>query len=320
MSEQSWESELEQISQEITEQPEDWKNYLRRGLLLEEQEQYEEAYEDYTRAMEIPEGKPRALLFRARLYILYDDYEAALDDLNNSIKLDSEAPEGYQFRAQVYALQGKEDEARDEMELYYARIPRELFFQEAYSDLLEELEEGTVSLESYEAILTSGDTTEKADAHFRRGLIYIQQNAYDKAASEFDHAQELQPDLLSAQVERAYLKRRTGQYEEALTDLQAVAEKKKNLGRMLFHLRVTQDLIRVREQRLPYVDIWEDIDPDITYEIIRAFKKANVSYRFAKGSESMTAAQNFTRMLQVLDEHIEKAIDILEGRTEYLEW
>ena len=276
------------------------------------------ALEEYNQAIAIPEGKARGLLFRAKLYLAYGQLEEALADLNHSIELDAEAPEGYHLRAQVYLEEGKEELAENEMLRYYELIPRELFFQEAYAELWGGLEEGTLNLDTYSQAITEGNDLEKAEAYFHRGLIFLQHNSFSEAEEAFSQALQLQPDHLSSRVEQAYLFRRKGQLEEALTELKEVAEKKKNHGRMLFHLRVTQELLQVQGERNPYVSIWEDIDPDTTFEIVRAFKKANLSYRYDKESNSITAAQNFTRMLQVLDEHVERAIDILEGRTEYL--
>lgn len=56
-------------------------------------------------------------------------------------------------------------------------------------------------------------------ALFRRGVVYIETEGYDKAISDFDRSIELDPSNVDAYAARGYTYKLKGQYERALTDL-----------------------------------------------------------------------------------------------------
>ncbi len=77
--------------------------YYERGFYAASQGDYEQAIEDYTRAINndyTPASTP--LFERANLYITTQDYDSALDDFNTLIELDPENISYYENRASIY--------------------------------------------------------------------------------------------------------------------------------------------------------------------------------------------------------------------------
>jgi len=90
--------------------------YLQQGSNFIEQGRYDEAIEQYTRAIELNPNLPHAYNNRAYVYLIKRQYDLAIAECNRAIELDSSFAMAYINRALAYKGQGKKEEALADLE------------------------------------------------------------------------------------------------------------------------------------------------------------------------------------------------------------
>jgi len=146
--------------------------YYNRGLVYYEEDQYDEAISNYTKAIEINPRYAAAYYYRGLAYYYKDHwiyynykgkYDQAISDLNKAIELNSRFAEAYYNRGLVYA------EKRQ--------------YEQAISDYNKAIE----------------INPHYTNAYFRRGRTYYNQGQYQRAIENFDQVLRLNPDHTAAE-------------------------------------------------------------------------------------------------------------------------
>ena len=100
------------LKEAIEIKPNDARFYISRGT-FRGTKNYEDAIEDYTKAIEIDPNYQFAYFNRARVKRELGDYQGAIDDYTKAIKNDPNNHFAYQFRADVKRKSG-DNEGADE--------------------------------------------------------------------------------------------------------------------------------------------------------------------------------------------------------------
>ena len=78
----------------------------RAGLAYAKAEAYEEALNDFSRAIEIDARSPRTYAYRAWTYRQQQQPELGLNDVERALKLDANSAEAYWVRGEIYESSG----------------------------------------------------------------------------------------------------------------------------------------------------------------------------------------------------------------------
>jgi tetratricopeptide (TPR) repeat protein/Zn-dependent protease len=99
---------LEQLNQQLSQNPKDAEAYLDRASLYLSLEHYSEAIADSNRALLIDPDNTEAILWRGEAYLSLNQYPEALGNANHVLRLDPSSGDAYQLRSRVYSQMGNE--------------------------------------------------------------------------------------------------------------------------------------------------------------------------------------------------------------------
>lgn len=143
--------------------------YNNRGFTYYKLKEYQRAAADYTHAIELDEKYIWPYTNRGRVYLSLKEYERAIEDFNRAIELDTK-------RAWIYGLRG---------DAYYA------------------LKEYEQAIENYNRAIELDPKF--AGAYAQRGLAYVDLNEYLRAIEDYNRATELVPTYEWAYFQRGYV-------------------------------------------------------------------------------------------------------------------
>jgi tetratricopeptide (TPR) repeat protein len=202
------------------------------GALSYAQGEYEQAIEDYDRAIALDPEFAGAYHNRGVAYRLMDNRDAAIADFERVLEL-SDDPywreqaeqhlvENYSRRGNAYADQGEYEQA---IEDYDRAIEIDPEYVGAYHDRgIAYFENGEYAraIEDYDrAIEIDPDF---AGAHLRRGNAYFENGEYARAIEDYDRAIELVPEFAGAYNNRGNAYADLGEYEQAIEDYDRAIE------------------------------------------------------------------------------------------------
>lgn len=101
------------LAQGVTDKKFENKIYVNRGAAYQKLLSYEEALNDYSKAIKLDDSNPNVFVYRGYLYYQTEEYEKALSDFNVVIKIDSENPFAYYNLGMIYLKLNDEDKACD---------------------------------------------------------------------------------------------------------------------------------------------------------------------------------------------------------------
>ena len=86
-------------------------HYAARGFAYAKAEAYEEALNDFARAIELDPRSPKAFAYRAWTYRQQQQPELGLKDVERALKLDANSAEAYWARGEIHEAQGRASQA-----------------------------------------------------------------------------------------------------------------------------------------------------------------------------------------------------------------
>ena len=144
----TWE-QIEHITVELYEQPENAQLLLKRGRLFMEHEDYAPAIADFSRALEVAPDNLDALIYRGKAHHMAGDNKRALQDLNDYVSRGSADFLAFEVRADVReALGDREGAVADLRQAIQLRPKPEHFSKRA--QLLKQLGREREAITSYE--------------------------------------------------------------------------------------------------------------------------------------------------------------------------
>jgi tetratricopeptide (TPR) repeat protein len=165
---------------------------FKRALACQQQEDYECAIENYTKAIEVNPDYAEAYGGRGWAYLNQGNYDKSFEDCDMAVKLEPDFVEALTCRGLSYSL--RED------------------YQRIFADCNKAIELKPDYAEAYDC----------------RGIAYRLQKKYALAIQDSDKAIELKPDLARAYVNRGQIYRESGDNGQSIKDFAKAIELKPN--------------------------------------------------------------------------------------------
>ena len=169
--------------------------YAARGLAYAKAEAYEDALNDFGRAIELEPRGPQAYAFRAWTYRQQQQPELGLRDVERALKIDPNSAEAYWARGEISELLGR-------TELAVADLRKALALNSGVREAARALERLGVGMQS--------DAPEVSDARlegwrvFRDGRQYVATNQeYPRLTVNLEMVGKGQPRILEWEVKKA---------------------------------------------------------------------------------------------------------------------
>lgn len=167
--------------------------YVLRGVLYYQDSQYEQAFQDFNRAIALRPDYANAYIERGNYYRANDQYDEALWDYNKAIELDPWNDEAYFERSRVLSLTGQYDRAEKDL-----TKTQELRRQETDRQVMQNPEDPA--------------------AYASRAKSEWWDGKYDEALRDYSKAIELDPEDPDNYVGRGNVHSGSGEYDLALRD------------------------------------------------------------------------------------------------------
>lgn len=219
------EAGIARLDQELT--PDDWVVHRSQLLynktrLLAALGRHEEAYEGFTKLIEMDPYYTDYLSERARISRRRGDLEAALDDYDRAVALAPPYPELYYNRGTCQAEAGDVAEALADFGYVLEMEPDDVPTLFRRAELLFDAGDLTAA----EADVTAGLAVRPGDAELLclQGMIALERGEAERAADRLDAALEAAPDYAAALVNRAVARFGLGRPDGAVDDLTRALE------------------------------------------------------------------------------------------------
>lgn len=209
----------------VEEAPAHWRNYSLRAGAYAAMEQYKQAAEDFTKAIELKDGPNEILhILRGHCYQKLGRYDKAMADYTAAAALDPQDAESYESMGYIHSLRGEYDEAIPCYEKAISLDPKNgeacnnlgyTWFQKGNTDkALEYLNKAIEADPSY------------AESYRSRAEVYSTLGQPDKALADMDRFIALSPDDADGYTFRAKIYDQAGKKELAEQDRKKAKEMK----------------------------------------------------------------------------------------------
>ncbi len=197
-------------------------DYNYRGVTYDKLDRYEEAVEDYSRAIELDPTFVYAYNNRGATYERLRKYDRSLDDYTNAIQHNPELAHAFYNRGNVYSKIKKPFEAIQD----YSRAQNiDPTIMRVYINRGSEfyiLGKHREALTDFTAAIHLDPNYAKA--YVNRGVVYDSLRQYDKALMDYSRALQLTPDDAAIYYNRGLTYYSLGRFKEALADFTKVIE------------------------------------------------------------------------------------------------
>ncbi|MCA0239151.1 MAG: tetratricopeptide repeat protein [Bacteroidetes bacterium] len=193
------------------------KVYGLRGYEFQLKSDYENAVEDFNKAIELDDKYTFAYTFRGETYHLMNKFDEAISDLNKAIELDDKYSWAYTNRGEIYRQMNKFDEAISDLN---KAIELNDKYSWAYANRGETYRQINKFDEAISDLSKSIELDDKFTfAYTYRGETYRQMNKFDEAISDLNKAIELNDKYSWAYASRGETYRQINKFDEAISDL-----------------------------------------------------------------------------------------------------
>jgi tetratricopeptide (TPR) repeat protein/S1-C subfamily serine protease len=207
--------------------------YLNRGILYHNQQKYNLALADYTKAIELNPNYALAYNNRGTLYDDQQKYELALADYNQAIELNRNNAQAYYNRGNLYYDLQKYDLALSD---YNKAIDINPNFANAYNNrgnLYDDLQKYDLALSDYNQALQLNPNDPMA--YLNRGLLYYNLQKYELALADYNQAIRINPNYALAYNNRGGLYKDLQKYDLALSDINKAIEINPNFANAYYN-------------------------------------------------------------------------------------
>ncbi|NQT07283.1 MAG: tetratricopeptide repeat protein, partial [Candidatus Omnitrophica bacterium] len=199
--------------------PEQAVTYFDRGVECMDLGEYDEAIENFTRAIELdPEVPPVAYNNRAIVYMKIGEYKKALEDFTRALELDPDDKMVQRNLGIVREKLKKGEGGEGQKERPSEEIIAKLRLGVSY------LNKGDLNkaIKVFTEIITPYPNY--AAAYLNRGVAYARLKDFDMAIKDFDKAIGLNPSYVQGYVNRGIAYMEKGKYAKAIKDLTKALE------------------------------------------------------------------------------------------------
>ncbi|MGY6529840.1 MAG: tetratricopeptide repeat protein [Cyanobacterium sp.] len=190
--------------------------FYNRGNELRDSQDYEEAIEQYSRAIELNPNYVDAYYNRGLTYADLKDFDRAIADYTQAITIDPEYLNAYNNRGVLYANLGDYERAIADYQKVLESDPNYVL---AHNNLGVAYD----SLERYQEAIASYTRAIELDPSYvlaltNRGLSHGSSGNYENAISDYNQAITIQPNNADAYYYRGNAHNSLGQYQQAISD------------------------------------------------------------------------------------------------------
>jgi tetratricopeptide (TPR) repeat protein len=199
------EEALTAYRQAETLQPKDAEAHLGAGLMLEQQNKFADAEQEYKEALALnlnADASADAVTGLANIYMRGHRLPEAEEYLRKLAAVYPEDGNAHVQLGRVLAAEGKNDAAIAELETGTKLAPTDATAQRDLADEYLTAEKGAQAEASYRALLTAHP--EDAQLHYSLGKALLHQKTFPDAEKEFLAAVKLKPDLAEAYGDLAF--------------------------------------------------------------------------------------------------------------------
>jgi tetratricopeptide (TPR) repeat protein len=202
-----------------------------RALIYRDQEKFDLALVEYTKALEIYPNHSLYYSNRAEIYQKQENYELALKDYSQAILVDKDNPSWYNERANCYIAKGDFSAALKDLDKAIDLAPDDpsyynnrAYFYKNY------MKEDSLALKDYVAALgIYTNDYETSRSLIGRGLIFENQGEFELAIEDFTKAIDKIPEEPDYYSKRANVYQKQGKFGQAEDDYtQAIVLDPKN--------------------------------------------------------------------------------------------
>lgn len=222
--EERYDRAIEDYSKALRLSPKLASAMMNRGWAYLFKEDYETAAADFDAALKIDPELRGAYSGRGTCRRELGDYKAAIRDLTEAIRRDATDPDTFERRAKCYARQERHEEALKDRNRVLELAPEEIDYLQARAQTLRALKKFKAAQTDLEKAISLDPS--RANCYYELGYVYFDQEAYPQAHMFFNMAVERDtksPEYLSMRGMTSF---RMKQYEAAIADInQAIALK-----------------------------------------------------------------------------------------------
>jgi len=216
--------------------PKDVEPHLSAGFLLQNQNHFADAEQEYRKALAIDSTSGDALAGLANIYMRGQRFADAQEVLRQLVGLRPEDPAAHMQLGRVLAAAGKNEEAVLELQTAAKLVPGDPALQQDLADLYAETGKYPDAEAAYRQLLKANPAD--AQCHYGLGVALLRQRKFAEAEQELLTAARLKPDFGAAYGDLAVAANENKHYELAI---RAADERAKYLPEipMSYFLRAT---------------------------------------------------------------------------------
>jgi tetratricopeptide (TPR) repeat protein len=245
------------------------------GLVLAEEDHWQAAVNEFTKAIQKNPNDSDAYMQRARCYFRLKNYQATIADCNAALKISPRKARAFGIRGFAYLIQGKIDQGiadteqavtldrPDELDVLvpqnYLNLAKAMSMTR-HNDIAAEyaargnnlnlVKRAKEAREMRQLDLAFNAVNQaikrnpaETSAFYVRGILFNNKGDYDKAIADFTTAIKQQPDLVPAYYYRADAYTQSGQYRQAIRDYDRIFA----LNPRIVNFRLVTETGRLRE-------------------------------------------------------------------------
>ena len=217
-----WKNNMTLWDDVINQYPSVPQAYYNRGIVFMNENKYNQALDDFNKAIELDPNKVKAYNNRGIIFYNQNKYNQALDDYNKALELDSNQVEIYINRGFLFNNEKKYDQALNDFNKAIQLDPNKV---EAY------INRGIVFIneKKYDQALNDYNKAieldaNNAQAYYNKGNVYFNEKKYDEAIINYSKAIGLRNDFFKAYYGRGLAKYYSGKKDAACEDLKQAAD------------------------------------------------------------------------------------------------
>jgi tetratricopeptide (TPR) repeat protein len=219
---QQWNVAIDDFSRAIEIRPKSTSSWVSRAHAYSELGQNEKAVEDCSRAIELRPDNVTARYNRGAAYYKLHQWEKAIQDIDEAMALNPDFPDLWGARGEAHFGLGQFEKAIADYAHAIEREPDRSCLYNSRGRAHQELKQWDQAVADYSRAIELDP--ERMAAWHNRGLCALIANQFLKSVEDFSRAIELEPGNMQVLVNRAAAYKRLGQLEKAIADLSRAIE------------------------------------------------------------------------------------------------